>query len=116
MFTLPPVLCSERFIDPTLQAVKAMLDQAAVEAERSMYVDVVTAIDNGQLQEAVVTRQKYRVAMMVLRQVSNKVAEAISEKPAELPTVPRVDFQLPEMPQRPAAEAIHIAGSVSSSA
>ena len=106
MFTLPPVLCGERYIDPNLQAVQDLIDQAAGEAERRMPVEVMLAVESRDFEGAVVTRQQYKAVLQVLFSLSHKVAEAIehgAEKaqvpaqavsPVEPPPVPHVDYEL----------------------
>lgn len=105
MFTLPPALCSERFIDPTLTAVKQLIDQAAAEAKLRMPVDVMTAVDGRKFEEAVCTREQYRAVIAVLGTLSCKLAEAMHAHPVERPAEVCPDYELPDMP-RPSSATV----------
>lgn len=92
MFTLPPTLCGERYIDPNLQAVQDLIDQAAAEAERRMPVEVMLAVDGQRFEEAVVTRQQYKAVLSVLLSLSHKVAEAIEHSTVNAQAVSPADY------------------------
>lgn len=107
MFNLPPALKVEELADCSPASVKSAIDLAVEQSERAMCVDVMTAIDNGQLNEAAITRREYGAVLKTLRRLSAVLDETIKHGGTAQPVsrVTTTDYELPEMPTRLVATA-----------